>query len=220
MPALLGVSANAVHGRLTDRAPLVSSGLVAIDSDGDVSAVDRLRRLATVPGSACRFRREVACCWTPAPASELEWSDFDHIAEGRNHIERLIQGALRELGTPGVNVLLYGPPGTGKTEFCKVLAERLGVTLYSVGEADDDGDEPSRGERLQELRLAQRLLSREPRGRSSSSTRWRTCFPRVRLKRSCLYSGSRFSSAAPGMEAPRCSCTASWSGRRRQRYGP
>ena len=32
MPALLGVSANAVHGRLTDRAPLVSSGLVAIDN--------------------------------------------------------------------------------------------------------------------------------------------------------------------------------------------
>ena len=41
-----------------------------------------------------------------------------------------------------------------------MLAERLGVTLYSVGEADDDGDEPSRRERLQELRLAQRLLAR------------------------------------------------------------
>ena len=34
------------------------------------------------------------------------------------------------------------------------------MTLYSVGEADDDGDEPSRSERLQELRLAQRLLAR------------------------------------------------------------
>ena len=62
-----------------------------------------------------------------------------------------------------MNILLYGPPGTGKTEFCKVLAERLGVTLYRVGEADDDGDEPSRGERLQELRLAQRLLARDGR---------------------------------------------------------
>ena len=160
MPALLGVSANAVHGRLTDRAPLVSSGLVAIDSDGDVSAVDRLRRLATVPGRAGFDVNRLLL--DPAPASELEWSDFDHIAEGRNHIERLIQGALQS-GTPGVNVLLYGPPGTGKTEFCKVLAERLGVTLYSVGEADGDGDEPSRGERLQELRLAQRLLSRDRR---------------------------------------------------------
>ena len=157
MPALLGISAGAIHNRLTDGAPLVSSGLVSIDGDGDVTIVDRLRRLATVPGSegldASRLLLD------PAPASELEWSDFDHIAEGRDHIERLIQGALRT-SAPGVNILLYGPPGTGKTEFCKVLAERLGVTLYSVGEADDDGDEPSRSERLQELRLAQRLLAR------------------------------------------------------------
>ena len=215
MPALLGVSANAVHGRLTDRAPLVSSGLVAIDSDGDVSAVDRLRRLATVPGRAGFDVNRLLL--DPAPASELEWSDFDHIAEGRDHIERLIQGALQS-GTPGVNVLLYGPPGTGKTEFCKVLAERLGVTLYSVGEADDDGDEPSRGRGCRSCGSPS-AYSLVTGGRSSSSTRWRTCFPRV--TRACLYSGSR-SSAAPGMEAPRCSCTASWSGRRRrrQRYGP
>ena len=55
-------------------------------------------------------------------------------------------------------MLLYGPPGTGKTELCKVLAEHLSVTLYSVGESDEEGGEPLRGERLQELRLAQRLL--------------------------------------------------------------
>ena len=29
-----------------------------------------------------------------APASELEWSDFDHVACGRDHIERVIRGAL------------------------------------------------------------------------------------------------------------------------------
>ena len=44
-----------------------------------------------------------------------------------------------------------------------MLAERLGVTLYSVGETDDEGDEPNRRERLQELRLAQRLLARDRR---------------------------------------------------------
>ncbi len=92
-----------------------------------------------------------------APESDLEWVDFDHVAEGRDHIERLIRGALRT-GAHGVNVLLYGPPGTGKTEFCKVLAKRLGATLYSVGEADECGDEPHRQDRLQDLRLTQRLL--------------------------------------------------------------
>ena len=62
-------------------------------------------------------------------------------------------------GAKGVNILVHGEPGTGKTEFCRTLARRLGVTLYTVGESDDEGDEPTRRERLQELRLGQRLLS-------------------------------------------------------------
>ena len=81
----------------------------------------------------------------------------DHLGHDRDHVERLLGGAL-ETGAPGVNVLLYGPPGTGKTELCKVLAGRLGVDLHSVRESDEDGDEPSRNERLQELRLAPKTL--------------------------------------------------------------
>ena len=123
VPALLGVSANAVRDRLSDGAPLVSSGLVSIERDGDVTIVDRLRRLATVPGSAGLDVNRLLL--DAAPVSELQWADFDHIAEHRDHIERLVQGALKN-AEPGVNILLYGPPGTGKTEFCKVLAQRLG----------------------------------------------------------------------------------------------
>ena len=106
-------------------------------------------RIATVPGDTSVDVTHLLL--GTASASDLEWSDFDHV-------ERLMMGAL-DLGASGVNVLLYGPPGTGKTQFCKVLAERLGVTLFSVGESDEDGNEPARGERLQELRLAQRLLA-------------------------------------------------------------
>ena len=157
IPILLGVSSGSVHRRLADGAPLVSSGLVVIDSDGDITPVDRLRRLATAHGREGLDVNRLLL--DAAPGSELEWADFDHVAEGRDHIEQLIRGALRT-GASGVNVLLYGPPGTGKTEFCKVLAKRLGATLYSVGEADEVGEEPNRRERLQELRLAQRLLTR------------------------------------------------------------
>ena len=156
LPALLGVSANTVQGRLRADSPLVRSGLVCIDTDGDLKALDRLNRLAAAPaGSGADVHRLLL---DAAPASELDWSDFDHVARDRDHVERVIKGALAS-GAPGVNILLYGPPGTGKTEFCKVLAERLGAPLYSVGESDDGGDEPVRGERLQELRLAQRLLA-------------------------------------------------------------
>ena len=153
---ILGLTTNTIQSRLQDGAPLVRSGLVSMDNDGDLEIPPRFRRLATAPGDGSidvtRLLLDVA------PPAELEWTDFGHVAADRDHVEKLLRGAL-DNGKPGVNVLLYGPPGTGKTEFCKALAARLGVTLYSVGEADDDGDEPSRKQRLQELRLAQRLIA-------------------------------------------------------------
>ena len=158
LSALLGVSANAILDRLRTDAPLVRSGLVCIDSDdGDLTLVNRLHRLATIPGGPELDVNRLLLGETSP--SELEWPDFDHLGHDRDHVERLLGGAL-ETGAPGVNVLLYGPPGTGKTEFCKVLAGRLGVDIHSVGESDEDGAEPTRHERLQELRLAQRLIAR------------------------------------------------------------
>ncbi len=155
---LLDLSPGDVKRRLHSDSPLISSGLVTIDrNDGEVDIVSRLCRLSTDSDhsgfDAIRLLLDVA------PESELEWEDFEHISKGRDHIERLIAGALQNSAS-GVNILLYGPPGTGKTEFCKVLAKRLGVTLYSVGESDDEGDEMTRRERQQELRLTQRLLAK------------------------------------------------------------
>ena len=155
---LLGRTAHAVQSRFSADKPLLRSGLVSIDRDGDPEVARRLHRLATVPATD---RRDVShLLLDAAPASDLEWQDFEHVAGDRDHLENVLTGALAS-GEPGVNVLLYGPPGTGKTEFCKVLAQRLGVTLYSAGEADEEGDEPTRDERLRELRLAQRLLAAE-----------------------------------------------------------
>ena len=156
--ALLNLSTGDVQRRLHSESPLVSSGLATIDrEDGEVEIVSRLHRLATDSDhcslDAIRMLLDVA------PKSELKWEDFEHISKGRDHIEQLIAGAL-QTSVPGVNILLYGPPGTGKTEFCKVLAKRLGVTLYGVGESDDEGDEMTRRERQQELRLTQRLLAK------------------------------------------------------------
>ena len=157
LPCLLGVSSGAFLGRFAPDAPLVQSGLVSIDPDGEVALIERLHRLASVPGDAGLDAHGLLL--DAAPPGELEWSDFEHVAEDRDHVESLLAGAFR-VGAAGVNVLVYGPPGTGKTEFCRTLARRLGVNLFSVGESDGDGGEPHRRDRLQELRLAQRLLAR------------------------------------------------------------
>ncbi len=156
LSCFLGVSANAIFSRLAPDAPLVKSGLIFFDDNGNLRLINRLNRLHSVSNRAgSDVQRLLLDAVAP---SELQWSDFGHVAEDRDHVERMLKGALRA-GESGVNVLLYGPPGTGKTEFCKVLAARLGVTLYSVGELDEGGDEPHRRERLQQLQLAHNLLA-------------------------------------------------------------
>jgi SpoVK/Ycf46/Vps4 family AAA+-type ATPase len=89
----------------------------------------------------------------------LDAGDFAEQADALRLLTRLLESAVRRRAR-GVNVLIYGPPGTGKTEFARTLAAGAGAPLYAVGEADLDGDEPSRCERLQALMRAQHVLAR------------------------------------------------------------
>ena len=96
---------------------------------------------------------------TPQQAS-LTAADFAERAEQVRLLTRLLSAAVAQ-GAAGVNVLLHGPPGTGKTEFARMLAAEIGAVLYAVGEADQEGEEPSRLDRLSALKRAQRLLARK-----------------------------------------------------------
>jgi transitional endoplasmic reticulum ATPase len=90
-------------------------------------------------------------------AAQLDPAAYDHVAQERDFVLRLLRGVG---GRKGVNILLYGGPGTGKSEFCKMVAQAVGRDLFAVGETDESGDEPSRSERLDALRLADKLAAR------------------------------------------------------------
>ena len=157
---LLGVGRNQVQRRLAKSSPLIRSGCISVDDDGEVRLNGRLERLGVAPDKERDVRRLLL---GECPPSDLEWSDFEHLKEAREDAAAIIKGALAK-SVKGVNVLVYGPPGTGKTSFSKVLAAELGVSLFPVGEADERGDEPTRGERLSDLRLSQSLLGRDSKG--------------------------------------------------------
>ncbi len=95
-----------------------------------------------------------------APRSTLAAADYPHLGQDF----RVIVGYLKhtvEVRRPGVNILIYGPPGTGKTQFARVLADSLGMSLYEVG-YDDEEDGAALGPegRLVSYQMCQIFLSR------------------------------------------------------------
>ena len=89
-----------------------------MDPDGDIDIAPRLEKIVWAPEEKSDVRRLLLGASAP---TELDWSDFDHVAEDRDYLASILAGALQQ-SAKGVNILLYGPNGTGKTELSKVLA--------------------------------------------------------------------------------------------------
>lgn len=162
LPRLLGELAGADPGdaeRLMGQSPVLKLGLAGFRQDrGEIITVEvnwpfsRLLDRGPV-GEASAIdvligERQIA---------RLDLDAFCHV-EDADFLVALLRGALAERAA-GINILIHGPPGTGKTELARTLATAAGAAIHVVGEADEDGNEPKRWERLNALRLAQRLLA-------------------------------------------------------------
>ena len=137
---------------LSSMGRLAQLGLIDARDGAQLSNV--ARRILTMPRLAARRIGDLLL-GEPAGAT-LGWDGFVHLGEMRELAARMVlaAGGARARGRAGVNLLFYGPPGTGKTEFAKTLGERIGFSVQFVGETNDKNGEPSRGERMAALLIA------------------------------------------------------------------
>jgi transitional endoplasmic reticulum ATPase len=195
---LLGRAPADVASRLAARASLLASGLLYVKQDGSLHVPSRLVSLCRAGTPPARdFYDQLLGTATGNPPP---WEAFAHLGREAEIAARLLQAALANRES-GIHILLYGPPGTGKTSFAMALAVHLNVRLRPVTEADDDGQEPDREERLAGLCWAGRI---SPRGatRCCCSTRRR------------IFSRRPFPCPKGRAPALACSCTACWRARR------
>ena len=95
-----------------------------------------------------------------APPAELVRTDYDHIELDVDIVLGSLGNALAT-GATGVNILVYGLPGTGKSEFSRMVAQALSVSLYEIACTDRDGDPINSYRRLCALRSAMTVLGEQ-----------------------------------------------------------
>ncbi len=153
-----GLSIDAVYVGLSEKGPLVIKGLAADDGlDGalDLGLHDFVKRFfESKTDTDAAMLAELMPVLAP---STLDLASFGHMAADLDRAARLLGQGLKQ--GQRANILLYGVPGTGKTEFARLIAGMNDVLAVSVGEADDEGGEPTRNERLSHLRLCRRLAT-------------------------------------------------------------
>lgn len=163
MAVLTAEPSRQIERLLAPTGELVSSGLLQWREAGD--EISGLRGRFIIPPKVNAFldqsfqgfeQMREAFLGRPL-VSQIDLSDYDHVALDRDLIAGVLRGAVEE-GARGVNILLYGPPGSGKTELCKVAAAAAGLALHGAGEETRSGAECDRSTRLADLVFAQRLL--------------------------------------------------------------
>lgn len=164
---VLGYDHAEVDRALKPDGVLMGAGLVRLDEGASGMGLPmvlelnrRVLRLLTDSGFGVEDLLSHAA--QPCPESTLSLDDFDFMAGQRDLAHRYLE-SLQLRGVQGGHILFDGPPGVGKSELARLLAREIGFDAYLINELDSDGDPALPVERVQFLRLCERMVERNTR---------------------------------------------------------
>ncbi|MDZ7790351.1 MAG: ATP-binding protein [Xanthomonadales bacterium] len=161
---IMGYGHVEIERALKPEGVLIGAGLVRVDEGVcgmNLSMVLELNRrvLRLLTNSEFGVKDLLHHAAHPCPQSGLALQDFDFMAEQRDLVLRYLEALRNGSAAPGP-ILFDGPPGVGKSEMARLLASHLGFDAYAINELDSDGDPAMPGERVQYLRLCERMIER------------------------------------------------------------
>jgi transitional endoplasmic reticulum ATPase len=142
----IGVSMAEVKAALHSGGTLLATQLVTMDSM-PINLTCKFELMKGLPDGliddCSNVDRLLSSFFTVTEATELIDEDFDHLEQDLSLVTTYLQHAMNTQKI-GVNVLLHGTPGTGKTEFARLVAKKLGRTLYQVSNGPEHVDPNAR----------------------------------------------------------------------------
>lgn len=130
---------SAISACLEQKSVLMNCGLLNFFADGDEDVFfhdleEDIKALISVPElDPATFVEGVLGKPTSA---DLEIADFAANKDDIEMICQIISNALKN-GEEGINILLFGPPGSGKTAMAASIAKHLDLSMFAVGEDED-----------------------------------------------------------------------------------
>ena len=159
---MVGVDTTHVSHMLLDSGDLKAKALIDIEAEDHLFPKIDEGLVNVLSEEGASFEQICNTIIGEPVTTNLDWDkDFSHLGDAGNELIRLLEGAKKDR-QEGLNFLLYGIQDAGKTEAVKAACQKVGITLYAVGEGIGRGissDEPSRQDRISHAVLAQSLLS-------------------------------------------------------------
>ncbi|WP_233252747.1 ATP-binding protein [Limnohabitans sp. T6-20] len=97
----------------------------------------------------------------PVVRSSLTAQDYGHIQTNLEICKSLLTHCVAQ-NVNGINVLIYGKPGTGKTEFARLLASELNLSLMEISPHNLAGAPVVPIRRVRNYRIAQAFFKHNP----------------------------------------------------------